>query len=283
MPAGSWSTRTTTTIIDGSGDSGGHQGPHQPDQERGRLHGLRLRPREAAGAPGQARRRCCGGLGRRCHRDRAQGEEAPRRGRAAGHPRRPRGGHRHRWRRGAAPFGRLGQGRRPRRRRADRRAHHPARSGGACPSENRERWSGGLRGGQRRPQGREGPRPERRDGRDRGPGRGRRDRAGQVTRSAWENAASIAKKKIPTTEAIVAEIEDEGAGAGMPWWWHARHGRHDVARAELSLREPAKHRRPGHAPGLRRSLDRALSRSCRRAGATTQRRSGSWGGRTRPP
>ena len=28
-----------------------------------------------------------------CHRDRDEGEEAPRRGRAAGHPRRPRGGH----------------------------------------------------------------------------------------------------------------------------------------------------------------------------------------------
>ncbi len=36
-----------------------------------------------------------------------------------------------------------------------------------------------------------------------------------VTRSALQNAASIAKN-ILTTEAIVAEIEDEGAGAGMP-------------------------------------------------------------------
>ena len=36
-----------------------------------------------------------------------------------------------------------------------------------------------------------------------------------VTRSALQNAASIAKN-ILTTEAIVAEIEDEGAGGGMP-------------------------------------------------------------------
>ncbi len=36
-----------------------------------------------------------------------------------------------------------------------------------------------------------------------------------VTRSALQNAASIAKN-ILTTEAIVAEIEDKGAGGGMP-------------------------------------------------------------------
>ena len=57
------------------------QGPHQPDQGRDREHRLRLRPREAAGAPGQAGRRRGRGQGRRCHRDRDQREEAPRRGR----------------------------------------------------------------------------------------------------------------------------------------------------------------------------------------------------------
>jgi len=36
-----------------------------------------------------------------------------------------------------------------------------------------------------------------------------------VTRSALQNAASIAKN-ILTTEAIVAEIPDKEAGAGMP-------------------------------------------------------------------
>src|SRR5919198_1176470 len=68
---------------------GADQGAHQPDQGRDRQHRLRLRSREAPGAPREAVRRCRGRQGRRCHRDRDEGEEAPRRGRAAGHPRRP--------------------------------------------------------------------------------------------------------------------------------------------------------------------------------------------------
>ena len=99
--------KDNTTIIDGGGDSDGHQGPHQPDQVGDREHRLRLRPREAAGEAREARRRRGGRQGRRCHRDRDEGEEAPRRGRAAGHPGRPRGGHRAGRRRGAAAgFGR---------------------------------------------------------------------------------------------------------------------------------------------------------------------------------
>ncbi len=94
--------KDTTTIVDGAGDGGGHQGPHQPDQGRDREHRLGLRPREAAGAAGEARRRRRGGQGRRCHRDRDEGEEAPRGGRSPGHPGRPRGGHRAGRRRGAA-------------------------------------------------------------------------------------------------------------------------------------------------------------------------------------
>ncbi len=54
-----------------------HQGPHQPDQDRDREHGLGLRPREAPGATGQAVRRRRRDQGRRGHRGRAQGEEAP--------------------------------------------------------------------------------------------------------------------------------------------------------------------------------------------------------------
>ena len=61
----------------------------------------RLRPREAAGAAGQAGRRRGGDQGRRGHRGRAEGEEAPRRGRALGDPRGGRGGHRPRRRRRA--------------------------------------------------------------------------------------------------------------------------------------------------------------------------------------
>ena len=104
--------KDTTTIVDGAGDSGRHQGPHQPDQGRGREHRLGLRPREAPGAPRQALRRRRRREGRRGHRDGDEGEEAPRRGRAAGDPRGPRGGHRARRRRRAAAGGRGRQARR---------------------------------------------------------------------------------------------------------------------------------------------------------------------------
>ena len=60
----------------------GDPGPHQADQGADREDDVRLRPREAAGAAGQARRRRRGDQGRRRDRGRAEGEEAPRRGRA---------------------------------------------------------------------------------------------------------------------------------------------------------------------------------------------------------
>ena len=107
--------KDTTTIVDGAGDAQRDQGPHQPDQSRNREHRLGLRSREAPGAPGQALRRRRRGQGRRGHRDRDEGEEAPRRGRAAGHPRGPRGGHRAGRRRRAAA-GLLGRQRRRHRR-----------------------------------------------------------------------------------------------------------------------------------------------------------------------
>ena len=74
----------------------------QPDPRRDREVGLRLRPREAAGAPGQAGRRRCGHQGRRGHRGRAQGAQAPHRGRRSQREGGRRGGHRRRWWRGAA-------------------------------------------------------------------------------------------------------------------------------------------------------------------------------------
>ena len=86
--------KDTTTIIDGAGELRRDQGPHQAAQVRDREHRLRLRPREAPGAPREAVGRRRGRQGRRCHRDRDEGEEAPRRGRAAGHAGSPRGGHR---------------------------------------------------------------------------------------------------------------------------------------------------------------------------------------------
>ena len=56
-----------------------------------------------------------------------------------------------------------------------------------------------------------------------------------VTRSALQNAASIAKN-ILVTEAIIAEPpEKDGAGGGMPRR-HAGHGRHDVIRLNRRVR-----------------------------------------------
>ena len=95
-------TKDETTIVEGAGDA---------DQIAGRVNQircgdrevrLRLRPREAAGAPGQAGRRRCGHQGRRGHRGRAQGAQAPHRGRRSQREGGRRGGHRRRWRRGSA-------------------------------------------------------------------------------------------------------------------------------------------------------------------------------------
>ena len=91
-------TKDDTTIVDGLRRQGRGRGPRQPDQGRDREHRLRLGPREAPGAPRQARRRRLRDQGRRRHRGGAQGEEAPHRGRRLRDARRDRGGHRpRRW------------------------------------------------------------------------------------------------------------------------------------------------------------------------------------------
>ena len=95
-------TKDETTIVEGAGDAEQIAGPGQPDPRRDREERLRLRPREAAGAAGQAGRRRRGDQGRRGHRGRAQGAQAPHRGRGAQRQGRRRGGHRRRWWRGSA-------------------------------------------------------------------------------------------------------------------------------------------------------------------------------------
>ena len=80
-----------------------------PDQGADRGDHLGLRPREAAGASGQARGRRRGDPRRRRDRGRGEGEEGPRRRRAERHPRGGRGRHRSRRRRG--PAARQGGGR----------------------------------------------------------------------------------------------------------------------------------------------------------------------------
>ena len=106
-------------------------------------------------------------------------KQAPRRGRPAGDPRRPRGGHRPR--RGRRP-GQLDQGPRlassPHRRRGHRRQHRAPRPRGAASPAGRERRPGGL-GGRRRGQVQEGRhRPQRGHRRVRRPGQGRHHRPG---------------------------------------------------------------------------------------------------------
>jgi chaperonin GroEL len=112
----------------GRGQDGEGQGADQPDQGPDRGHQLRLRPREAAGAAREARRRSRSDQGRCRYRDRDEGEESPRRGCAGSHPRSG------------------GRGRRPRRR------HHPA----SRRSRRREPEARG-RGEDRRRYRRQGP------------------------------------------------------------------------------------------------------------------------------
>ena len=61
-------TKDETTIVEGCWRQRADRGSGQPDPCRDRKERLRLRPREAAGAPGQAGRRCCSHQGWRGHR-----------------------------------------------------------------------------------------------------------------------------------------------------------------------------------------------------------------------
>ena len=99
----------------GRRQAGRHQGPLQPDPGADRGDHLRLRPREAAGAAGEARGRRRGDPGRRLDRGRGEGAQGPGGRRAARDARGGRGGHRSGWRRGAGPR-QPGRSRRSRRR-----------------------------------------------------------------------------------------------------------------------------------------------------------------------
>ncbi len=195
---------------------GGRGGPHLPDQGRDREHRLRLGPREAPGAPREAGRRRVRDQGRRRHRGGAEGEEAPSGGRHLRDPRRGRGGHRLRWRLRAGPR-RQGPGRQPRqvRRRGHRRRGRP----------QRRRRAAALDRGERRPGGyvivSKVKELEKGNGYNAATGEyGDLVKAGvidpvKVTRSALENAASIASLLL-TTETLVVEKkeEEEPAAAG---------------------------------------------------------------------
>ena len=76
--------------------------PLRPDPRADRGDLVGLRPREAAGASGEARRRCRGDQGGRGDRGRGQGAQGPGRGRLELDPGGGRGGRRHRRRRGSS-------------------------------------------------------------------------------------------------------------------------------------------------------------------------------------
>ena len=81
--------KDNTTIVDGArSQAEAIEGSCRRHPPADREHDLRLRPREAAGAAGQARRRRCGDQGRRRFRDRGQGAQGSRRRRASCNPRR---------------------------------------------------------------------------------------------------------------------------------------------------------------------------------------------------
>ena len=149
--------KDNTTIIEGAGKDKDDRGPDQADPHPDRRHHLRLRPGEAPGAPGQARRRRGRDQGRGPDRGGHEGEEGPRRGRPERHPgRRGRG---HRARRRCGPAARpAGPGQGPgQRRREGRRRHRPARPGGADPPDRRERRRRGVDRGAEGPGGQAAP------------------------------------------------------------------------------------------------------------------------------
>jgi chaperonin GroEL len=86
--------KENSTIVDGAGKKKDIEARVHADQGADRGDHLGLRPREAAGASGQAGRRRRRHPRRRRHRDRGEGAQGPRRRRAARHPRRGRGRHR---------------------------------------------------------------------------------------------------------------------------------------------------------------------------------------------
>ena len=130
-PSVSQSTKENTTIVDGSGAKNDIEARIKQIRSGNRGHVLGLRPREAAGAPGQAGRRCCRDQGGRSDGSRDEREESPRGRRAALYPC-------------------CGGGRRGSRRR---------RRAGPCADGNIE----GLEGRQRRPERRHRHRPARHD------------------------------------------------------------------------------------------------------------------------
>ena len=178
---------------------------------------LGLRPREAPGAPGEARRRRGRHQGRCGHRDRDEGKEGARRRRDARHEGGGRRGHRPRRRRGAHP--RRQGARQPE---ARRRPEGRRRASSARPSRSRSAGSRPTRARKARSSSHEGEGGE-------GPTRATTPRptstrtwsqAGvidptKVVRTALQNASSIASLLLTTEARPVAEAPGR-CGAEQP-------------------------------------------------------------------
>ncbi len=212
----SYVSEDTTTIIDGDGSWAAIKGASTM-RTRSRTP-TRTRSREAPGAPREALGQCHRRQGRRGHRDRD--EEEPRRGRAAGHPRRPRGGH---YGGGVALLEAADglklnlivdedekTGAKIILRALEEPLRQIARNAGL---------EGSVVAGQRRPQGQEGLWPERRHRRDRRSRRGRRHRPGDGD-ALRAPERRVDRQNILTTEAIVAEAprRTTEAAVACPTW-----------------------------------------------------------------
>ncbi len=220
-----------TTIVDGAGSKDEIQGRIGADQGADRGDHLGLRPREAAGAAGEAGRRRGRDPRRRCDRGRGEGAQGSRRRRDERDPRRGRGGRGRRWRRGPAARHQVaGCGQARQRRPAGRRRDRPQGDPVAGAPDRRERRR--RRCGRGRQAAREHQRNWGFDAQANEYGdmiaKGIIDPA-KVVRTALQDAASVAGLLI-TTEAMVAEKpKKETADAGRwPRWRHGRHGRHGL-------------------------------------------------------
>ncbi len=208
--------KDNTTIVEGNGSRRRHRGPREADPPRGRGHHVRLRPREAPGAPRQARGRRGRHQGRRGHRVRAQGEEGPRRGRRPRHQGGRGRGRRARRRRGLHPRhpgpGQAQGLRRLHGRRQDREdapsRSPPGRSPTTAASKAPSSWSTSRR---RRAPTASTPRPRSYEDLI---AAGILDPA-KVTRTALQNAASAAGTLL-TTEAMIFELPEEKNNMPMP-------------------------------------------------------------------
>ncbi len=228
--------KENTTIVKGAGKKKDIEARVSADQGADRGNHLGLRPREAAGTSGQARRRRRGDPRRRCDRDRGQGKEGSRRGRAQRDPCGRAGRHRAGRRRGAVA---RQEGRRPHPQRQFRRpGRYQHRAEGAGSSGSPDLGERRCRGIDR---GRQDPREQVRDLRLRRPDRGicRHGRQGHHRSGqggAYRAAGRLFGRRPAGDHRSHGRRTAEGAGASdarRRWRRHGWNGRHGLLSANL--------------------------------------------------